>query len=168
MNRSHTGQTKEGDTFEKFLGPKKYDEYLLDFEKFLHASFCKLWVIFLWLAKLTSRIAKEDCESRRILPSETETVDSSGNTQVEEESEDDKGKAASSTTIRSDYEMRKEKNIKELKMALDRVKEMYPMPEELKLSQTKKPKSRKKQPVEKGQVVRRVSQRRLGKEQGCV
>jgi hypothetical protein len=112
MNRSHTGQTKEGDTFEKFLGPKQYDEYLLDFEKFLHASFCKLWVIFLWLAKLTSRIAKEDCESRRILPSETETVDSSGNAQVEEESEDDKGKAASSTTIRSDYEMRKEKEYK--------------------------------------------------------
>ena len=39
--RSHTGKTKDGETYEKFLGPKEYDEKLLSFEKFLHASFCK-------------------------------------------------------------------------------------------------------------------------------
>jgi hypothetical protein len=168
MNRSHTGQTKEGDTFEKFLGPKQYDEYLLDFEKFLHASFCKLWVISLWLHKLTSWIAKVDCELRCILHSETETVDTSGKAQVEG-ADDDEGKTGSSnkkrSAVQSDYELRKEKNIKELKMVLDRVKEMYPMPKDLEPSQTKKPKSRKKQPAEKGQVVRRESQRRKGKEQ---
>ena len=39
--RSHTGKTKDGETYEKFLSPKEYDEKLLSFEKFLHASFCK-------------------------------------------------------------------------------------------------------------------------------
>ena len=39
--RSHTGRTKDGETYEKFLGPKEYDDKLLSFEKFLHASFCE-------------------------------------------------------------------------------------------------------------------------------
>ena len=38
--RSHTGKMKDGETYEKFLSPKEYDEKLLSFEKFLHASFC--------------------------------------------------------------------------------------------------------------------------------
>jgi hypothetical protein len=40
--RSHTGKTKAGETFEKFLGKKEYDESLLVlFERFLQSSFCK-------------------------------------------------------------------------------------------------------------------------------
>jgi hypothetical protein len=42
LSRSHTGKTKTGESFEKFLGKKEYDEHLLiPFEKFLHATFCK-------------------------------------------------------------------------------------------------------------------------------
>jgi len=40
--RSHTGKTKTGETYEKFLGAKDYNEKLENFESFLHASFCKL------------------------------------------------------------------------------------------------------------------------------
>ena len=40
--RSHTGKTKAGEMFKKFMGKKDYDEKLLvPFEGFLHASFCK-------------------------------------------------------------------------------------------------------------------------------
>ena len=40
--RSHSGKTKGGESFEKFLGQKEYDEHVLfPFEKFLRASFCK-------------------------------------------------------------------------------------------------------------------------------
>lgn len=39
--RSHAGTTKAGESFEKFLGPQEYDDKLMDFERFLHASFCK-------------------------------------------------------------------------------------------------------------------------------
>ena len=39
--RSHTRRTKGGETYEKFLGPKEYDDKLLSFEKFLHALFCE-------------------------------------------------------------------------------------------------------------------------------
>jgi hypothetical protein len=42
MYRSHTGKTKAGETFEKFLGKKEYDEsFLFPFKRFLHASFCE-------------------------------------------------------------------------------------------------------------------------------
>lgn len=42
QSRSHTGKTKDGDLFEKFLGKKEYDDNLLvPFERFLHACFCE-------------------------------------------------------------------------------------------------------------------------------
>ena len=42
MYRSHTGKTKAGKTFEKFLGKKEYDKsFLSPFERFLHSSFCE-------------------------------------------------------------------------------------------------------------------------------
>lgn len=42
MYRSHTGKTKDDETFEKFLGQTAYDEFLLvPFERFLHSSFCE-------------------------------------------------------------------------------------------------------------------------------
>jgi hypothetical protein len=41
-HRSHTGKTKDNKTFEKFLGPKEYDDHILrPFERFLHESFSK-------------------------------------------------------------------------------------------------------------------------------
>jgi hypothetical protein len=41
-SRSHTGKSKDGASFEKYLGKKECDEHLLvPFEKFLHASFCE-------------------------------------------------------------------------------------------------------------------------------
>jgi hypothetical protein len=41
MHRSHSGKTKAGETFDKFLGKKDYDEFLVPFERFLHSSFCE-------------------------------------------------------------------------------------------------------------------------------
>jgi len=39
-SRGHYGKNKDGLTFEKFLGPKDYDEYLLiPFERFLNSCF---------------------------------------------------------------------------------------------------------------------------------
>lgn len=44
LSRSHTGKTKVEESFEKYLGKKEYDECILrPFEKFLHATFCKLY-----------------------------------------------------------------------------------------------------------------------------
>ena len=40
--RSHTGKTKDGETFKKFLGKTEYNEFLLlPFETFLQSSFCE-------------------------------------------------------------------------------------------------------------------------------
>ena len=65
--RSHTGKTKDGDKFDKFLGVKAYDEKLLDFEKFFHTSFCKYLCCNFTSRKLTLLIAKEDCAAHRII-----------------------------------------------------------------------------------------------------
>ena len=42
LSRSHTGKSKDGDSLEKFMGRKAYDEHLLrPFETFLHSCFCE-------------------------------------------------------------------------------------------------------------------------------
>ena len=41
MYRSHTGKTKDDETFEKFLGKTAYDEFLVPFKRFLPSSFCE-------------------------------------------------------------------------------------------------------------------------------
>ena len=65
--RSHTGKTKAGETFEKFIGDKDYNaKLLLPFEAFLNASFCK-YPIKIETAKLTSPIATEDCAARSLV-----------------------------------------------------------------------------------------------------
>ena len=58
MHRSHHGKTNDGESYEKFLGKKVYDESLLfPFERFLQASFSKYHKINLattWLTLLQS------------------------------------------------------------------------------------------------------------------
>ncbi|KIJ91185.1 hypothetical protein K443DRAFT_135548 [Laccaria amethystina LaAM-08-1] len=144
---SHTGKTKDGETFEKFIGNKDYDEkLLLPFEAFLNASFCK-YPDKVETAKLTLFIAEEDCAARSL--KSKEKADASG---------DDSPNAA--VAGKSQYEINKERNMKEIKQRLAELEEQYPLPKEF--AQKKLPKAPAVKKGKQGRnetVVRRESQR---------
>ncbi|KIJ97314.1 hypothetical protein K443DRAFT_9969 [Laccaria amethystina LaAM-08-1] len=117
---SHTGKTKTGETFEKFLGTKDYDEKLASFEKFLHASF-----------------SEEDCALRSLVKDEIQ--DSNGGVgelgdEDDKSGEEDGGPTGNAPKVAKlcEYLETREKNIAELKKRLAEIEEQFPMPEDLK------------------------------------
>ena len=164
--RSHTGKTKAGETFEKFIGDKDYDaKLLLPFEAFLNASFCK-YPIKIETAKLTSPIATEDCAARSLVKPEPAQRDGrkmeTGEWEKSDEKADDSGEESDNATVtwKSQYEINKENNIKEIKQRLAELEEQFPLPEEFaKEKLPKAPAAKKGKQVRNESAVRRQSQR---------
>lgn len=165
--RSHTGKTKAGETFEKFIGKKDYDEkLLLPFEAFLNASFCK-YPNKVEMAKLTLLIAAEDCAVRSLVKPESAQGEDremqtgeweKSNEKPDESSADDSDNAT--VAGKSQYEINKEKNIEEIKQKLADLEEQYPLPEEfVQKTTTKAPAVKKGKQVQNETAVRRESQR---------
>ena len=164
--RSHTGKTKAGEMFEKFIGKNNYDEkLLLPFEAFLHASFCK-YPNKVKMAKLTLLIATEDCATRSLVkPKSTRGDDrdmqsgewEKSNDKVDDGSSDDSDNAT--VTGKSQYEINKEKNIEEIKQKLAELEEQYPLPKECAQKKIMKAPAVKKGQVQNETAVRQESQR---------
>jgi len=181
-DRSHTGKTKTGETYEKFLGERDYDQkFLLPFEGFLHASFCKC---FKWndrnINLLDSYVAAQDCAGRSLvkpeeaaegMASEMEMGDGEGQNEApaegdkEEEDkshdrsgDDDDEEKGTETVGKSQYVINKERNIAQIQDILEDLNEKYPMPVELASKESKK-RAVKKKGERKEPVVRRESQR---------
>lgn len=150
-SRSHIGKTKARETFEKFLGPKEYNEKLFTFDRFLHTSFCKYHYVNFIEDRLTLLIAPEDCASQSLVKGEIqdEGQDEWSKDNDEEslgtgggvgELENDKQSSRveeKKTSISSQYLQDKEKNVAELKKALNEIKAKYPILEAEDLGLTK-------------------------------
>ena len=126
---------------------------MLEFEKFLHASFCKHTRCNLLSNELTRFQAKEDCEARRIVKDEIQSKAGVGQSKPKEDSEEglaDGGDASDESNDSDDdnnseeeenrnitskiwggetYAQRRERNIAENKKLLDQVKAKYPVRE---------------------------------------
>jgi hypothetical protein len=164
--RSHTGKTKTGETFEKFLGTKDYDEKLASFEKFLHASFCKYRHGIEPQHALTFLPAEEDCALRSLVKDEIQ--DSNGGVgelgdEDDKSGEEDGGPTGNAPKVAKlcGYLETREKNIAELKKRLAEIEEQFPMPEDLKREVKKA--ARKKKDRSDEPVVRRESPRNKDK-----
>lgn len=164
--RSHTGKTKAGEKFDKFMGDKDYDEkLLLPFEAFLNASFCK-YLNKVEAVKLTLSIAAEDCAARSLVKPEPAQRDDREMQTGEWEKSDEKADGSrddsdnAAVAGKSQYEITKEKNIEKIKQRLGELEEQYPLPKEF--AQKKAPKAPAVKKGKQGQnemAVRWESQR---------
>ncbi|KDR77387.1 hypothetical protein GALMADRAFT_1326101 [Galerina marginata CBS 339.88] len=117
---SHTGKTKAGDNYEKFLGKNEYEEKLLSFERFLQASF-----------------SAEDCAARSLVKDEEDEADDKqlspgndvGGDKVEKRDEQSRVEDREETERpkQCEYLENKKKNQAELRRLLAEVKEQYPL-----------------------------------------
>ncbi|KIM35207.1 hypothetical protein M413DRAFT_20789 [Hebeloma cylindrosporum] len=111
---SHTGKTKAGETFEKFLGKTDYDQNILvPFERFLHASF-----------------SAEDCAARSLVKAEEgRDASETGAEECEKAVDANDDEIQKKSGGKSQYEKDKEKNIAEIQGILANLDAEYPMPE---------------------------------------
>jgi hypothetical protein len=179
-----------GETFEKFLGTKDYDDkVLLPFERFLHASFRKCYK---WNGRDRnlphSYLAAEDCAARSlsVKPDQAEDKIDGGKVETTKESEEqddeifsdshdgsddigdtrrnkEKGKQAKSSAPagKSEYSKNREKNIAELQNILSDLKAQYPMPVEFNEKELKKQAAKKKKQEKKHKKKEPVERREL-------
>jgi len=168
--------------YEKFLGQMDYNQkFLLPFETFLHASFCKYFKSNdCNINLLYSYVAAQDCTGRSLvqpeeamegMASETEMSDSEKQNEAPVEGgkeqkdnshdcsgDDDDDEKGTKTVGKSQYEKDKERNVAQLQNILEDIKEKHPVPVELAGKESKKQAVKKKgEKVEP--VVRRESQR---------
>ncbi|EDR04482.1 uncharacterized protein LACBIDRAFT_304605 [Laccaria bicolor S238N-H82] len=150
---SHTGKTKSGETFEKFLGKQDYDaSLLLPFERFLNSSFFE--------TDADLEVSDKEWHSEQKEDGDNMAAEDNGGDNAAAGAHGNHHVTATKSHGLSEYEINKAKNVAELKRKLAEVDKKYPFPEELRgKKEHRKPASIKKGKAPEGEVIRRGSTR---------